>query len=153
MFQFKVVDTAEKSKSNTSLCSESSTDSSVSNVDNVTQVYSVGDRIQCEDQLGTVRYIGAVAPHQGLWLGVEWDDPSRGRHDGSVNGIQYFKSSKPKAASFVRPNKVKKCKNFTEALRERYGYDRDVISNLEDIGGGLERKKIEYRFVLNPVTF
>ena len=144
MSQFKV-DTALKSKSSTSLCSESSTDSRVSNVDNEAQAYSIGDRVRCDNHLGTVRYIGTVEPHQGLWLGVEWDDPSRGRHDGSVNGIQYFETTKPQAASFVRPNKVKKCKNIIEAIRERYGYDPDVISNLEDIGGGLERKKIEYR--------
>lgn len=26
----------------------------------------------------------------GLWLGVEWDHPSRGKHDGSHDGVQYF---------------------------------------------------------------
>lgn len=27
----------------------------------------------------------------GIWLGVEWDDPQRGKHDGSYEGTQYFK--------------------------------------------------------------
>lgn len=27
----------------------------------------------------------------GLWLGVEWDNPARGRHDGSHEGTVYFK--------------------------------------------------------------
>lgn len=26
----------------------------------------------------------------GLWLGVEWDNPDRGKHDGSHEGVQYF---------------------------------------------------------------
>ncbi len=26
----------------------------------------------------------------GLWLGVEWDDPERGKHDGSHEGVRYF---------------------------------------------------------------
>lgn len=26
----------------------------------------------------------------GLWLGVEWDEPDRGKHDGSHDGVQYF---------------------------------------------------------------
>ena len=30
------------------------------------------------------------APFIGDWLGVEWDDPSRGKHDGSHNGQRYF---------------------------------------------------------------
>lgn len=27
----------------------------------------------------------------GIWLGVEWDDPQRGKHDGTYEGTQYFK--------------------------------------------------------------
>lgn len=40
--------------------------------------------------LGTVRYAGAVPPTKGAWLGVEWDDPARGKHDGSHEGTPYF---------------------------------------------------------------
>lgn len=42
-------------------------------------------RAQC-----TVRYVGPVKGTQGDWLGVEWDDPSRGKHDGSHSGVRYF---------------------------------------------------------------
>uniref|UniRef100_A0A8D0KW61 Tubulin-specific chaperone E n=1 Tax=Strix occidentalis caurina TaxID=311401 RepID=A0A8D0KW61_STROC len=28
-----------------------------------------------------------------IWLGVEWDDPQRGKHDGTYEGTQYFKCS------------------------------------------------------------
>jgi len=26
----------------------------------------------------------------GVWLGVEWDDPSRGKHSGDHDGVHYF---------------------------------------------------------------
>ena len=35
---------------------------------------------------GTVRYVGEVAGTKGEWIGVEWDDEGRGRHDGSHDG-------------------------------------------------------------------
>lgn len=31
-----------------------------------------------------------VTGHSGIWLGIDWDDAARGKHDGSVNGITYF---------------------------------------------------------------
>ena len=51
----------------------------------------LGQRISFDGQLCTVRYIGPVKnTKKGDWLGVEWDDPSRGKHDGSHEGEQYF---------------------------------------------------------------
>ena len=35
---------------------------------------------------GTVRYVGEVAGTKGEWIGVEWDDEGRGRHDGTHDG-------------------------------------------------------------------
>ena len=29
-------------------------------------------------------------PISGVWLGVEWDDPSRGKHSGDHDGVHYF---------------------------------------------------------------
>lgn len=26
----------------------------------------------------------------GVWLGVDWDDPGRGKHDGSYKNVRYF---------------------------------------------------------------
>lgn len=50
----------------------------------------VGDRLSYDGAPCTVRYVGAVKGTSGSWLGVEWDDPARGKHDGSHKGDRYF---------------------------------------------------------------
>lgn len=50
----------------------------------------VGRRINYAGYLGTIRYVGPVDGTQGVWLGVEWDDAHRGKHDGLKNGKRYF---------------------------------------------------------------
>ena len=43
----------------------------------------VGERVAAgkEGHIGTVRYVGAVEgqDEKQLWVGIEWDDPSRGK--------------------------------------------------------------------------
>jgi dynactin complex subunit len=50
----------------------------------------VGTRLSYGGDLCTVRYIGEVKGTKGEWLGVEWDDASRGKHDGQAGGVKYF---------------------------------------------------------------
>ncbi|KAI1007369.1 hypothetical protein K3495_g847 [Podosphaera aphanis] len=91
--------------------------------------YKVGDRVSFSTTSSparescTIRYIGNVDGFSGLWLGVEWDDVSRGKHDGSLQGKRYFKclSSSSTAGSFVRPNRPADPKrSFLEAVRDKY---------------------------------
>ena len=49
-----------------------------------------GKRISYDGALCTVRYVGDVAGTNGIWLGVEWDDAARGKHNGSHRGTRYF---------------------------------------------------------------
>ncbi|KFV02470.1 Tubulin-specific chaperone E, partial [Pterocles gutturalis] len=72
---------------------------------------------------GTVRYVGSVPPAAGIWLGVEWDDPQRGKHDGTYEGTQYFKCRHPRGGSFIRPNKANFGVDFLTAVKDRYGLD------------------------------
>ena len=38
-----------------------------------------------------MRYVGALPPLEGTWLGVVWDRAGRGRHDGvGPDGTRYF---------------------------------------------------------------
>ncbi|KAI2618472.1 Thioesterase/thiol ester dehydrase-isomerase [Hypoxylon sp. NC1633] len=83
----------------------------------------VGDRLSYDGAVCTVRYIGEVSGTSGTWLGVEWDDPTRGKHHGSHKGVRYFtcRSKSGTAASFVRPTRpAEKPQSFVAALTEKY---------------------------------
>ncbi|KAL2002688.1 hypothetical protein VTN02DRAFT_6171 [Thermoascus thermophilus] len=82
-----------------------------------------GQRLSFEGALCTVRYAGTVQGTSGDWLGVEWDDPTRGKHSGEHRGVRYFKckSKHSTAGSFVRPSRpADKPRGFLEALHEKY---------------------------------
>ncbi|XP_068624457.1 tubulin-specific chaperone E [Battus philenor] len=85
---------------------------------------SIGSRVKSGDDFGTVKYIGEVQGYKGIWYGVEWDDASRGKHDGFVDNVQYFKTTKPNSGSFVRPNKISPFRTCADAIRKYYG-DRE----------------------------
>jgi dynactin complex subunit len=34
---------------------------------------------------------GKPGDKQELWIGVEWDEKERGKHNGTVNGYEYFR--------------------------------------------------------------
>ena len=69
----------------------------------------VGQRLAFDGQRCTVRFVGVLVGHGGFWIGVEWDDGSRGKNDGCVRGHRYFLCK----ACF--PNAMNKCK-FTHCL-------------------------------------
>ncbi|KAK6622615.1 hypothetical protein RUM43_008457 [Polyplax serrata] len=91
----------------------------------------VGSRIDSFGWRGTVRYVGEVAGTDGIWLGIDWDEPERGKHNGTYNGSQYFQASYPTSGSFVRPSKVKIGKSVIEAIEERYGVMTDPNIGLD----------------------
>lgn len=51
---------------------------------------SVNDRVCFNSSIGTIKYVGPVSGKAGIWYGIEWDDPTRGKGDGSVDGVRYF---------------------------------------------------------------
>ncbi|GAB1301430.1 Tubulin-specific chaperone E [Apodemus speciosus] len=73
----------------------------------------IGRRVDVNGEYATVRFCGAVPPVAGLWLGLEWDNPERGKHDGNHE-------VHPTGGSFVRPNKVNFGEDFLTALKKRY---------------------------------
>jgi len=52
--------------------------------------HHVGERLSYDGNICTVRYAGAVDGTTGQWLGVEWDNGARGKHDGRHKGKRYF---------------------------------------------------------------
>ncbi|KAF1364707.1 tubulin-specific chaperone-like protein E [Lizonia empirigonia] len=90
-----------------------------------TDIY-IGKRLSFDGQLCTVRFRGAVEGTKGEWLGVEWDDPTRGKHSGEHQGHKYFEclSTHATAGSFIRPTrKPESPRSFIEALKAKYADD------------------------------
>ncbi|XP_051849519.1 tubulin-specific chaperone E isoform X2 [Antechinus flavipes] len=83
----------------------------------------IGRRIDVNGELGTVRYFGNVPPVKGPWIGIEWDNPQRGKHDGSHEGTIYFKCRHPTGGSFIRPNRVNFGVDFLTAIKNRYALE------------------------------
>ena len=54
----------------------------------------------------------------GVWLGVEWDMPSRGKHNGTHDGVKYFTCHVEGSGSFLRPKKADLGTTFVEAVKE-----------------------------------
>jgi tubulin-specific chaperone E len=85
--------------------------------------FHVGQRLSYDGALSTVRYHGALPGTKGVWLGVEWDEAGRGKHDGTYQGRKYFHclSSEPTAGSFIRPSRTRDPpRSFLDALRFKY---------------------------------
>ncbi|KAI0636670.1 hypothetical protein C8Q77DRAFT_1050282 [Trametes polyzona] len=82
---------------------------------------SIGARLSHSGYLGTVRFVGPVDGTQGVWLGVEWDDPKRGKHDGIKDGKRYFTCLVPNSGSFIRPSpNISYGVSFLAALSAKY---------------------------------
>ncbi|KAL6179242.1 hypothetical protein ACLB2K_050758 [Fragaria x ananassa] len=79
------------------------------------RVHSAGD----PRRIGTVRYLGPVEGYSGTWVGVDWDNRD-GKHDGSLNGVNYFQATSQTSASFVRPHNLSSGISFLQALELRY---------------------------------
>lgn len=93
-----------------------------------------GDRAELEGCRVTVRFSGQLSGKDGHWVGVEWDDATKGKHDGALEGQQYFTCSRPgPCGSFIKLESFQKkalqgC-SLQEALRDRYSStvrDQDI---------------------------
>jgi hypothetical protein len=91
-----------------------------------------GDRVLVLGDKATVRYVGSVAGQEGMWIGLEWDNASRGKHDGSTGGTRYFQTRSPAAGSFVRQEKVNFGCSVGEALEARYSNQRGELGDVGD---------------------
>lgn len=99
----------------------------------VPSTLTVGSRIQVGNDRATIRFIGTVQGSKGEWLGVEWDDPNRGKHDGTHKETKYFQCKHPTSGSFIRyhPEKVKTGTTFMKALKFRY-LEEDEITRVRE---------------------
>lgn len=101
----------------------------------------------------TVKYVGPLPPtstqnaedssNGPTWIGVEWDDPTRGKHSGTYQEEQVFETRIPGAASFLKYKPVKRSRSTDEAAGNQTGildagkgffeavYQRYIDSQLE----------------------
>ncbi|CAK9804115.1 Tubulin-specific chaperone E [Anthophora quadrimaculata] len=93
--------------------------------------YEIDSRIECDGHQGTLRYVGPVGETKGLWLGIDWDDPTRGKHNGTYEGVEYFKARHPTSGSFIRPGKAKFGISCPEAIKIRYGFINDELAGID----------------------
>ncbi|XP_052768740.1 tubulin-specific chaperone E-like isoform X1 [Mya arenaria] len=108
----------------------------------------IGDRLECDGCLATIRFIGEVPPTKGVWLGVEWDDPERGKHNGTHEGHTFFTTRHPKSGSFIRPKKANFGVSFMSAVCDRYGRIEDenagvITDDLYVVGGKNQQTVVE----------
>ncbi|XP_019745232.1 tubulin-specific chaperone E [Hippocampus comes] len=99
------------------------------------QTDALGRRVSCGEHRATVRFVGGVPPTAGVWLGVEWDEPARGKHDGCHEGVRYFTCRHPTGGSFVRPSKVSFGVDFLSAVRREYASEGDAADAEISISG------------------
>ncbi|EFW21403.1 tubulin-specific chaperone [Coccidioides posadasii str. Silveira] len=109
-------------------------------------VARVGTRRSYDGSLCTIRYIGKVQGTDGEWLGVEWDDPARGKHSGEHKGVKYFecRSNSPTAGSFLRPARLAdRPRGFLEALRTKGSRPIEISGKVvEEVGFEKIRKQL-----------
>ncbi|WVO18111.1 hypothetical protein L204_105813 [Cryptococcus depauperatus] len=78
----------------------------------------------------TLRYIGPLPPTsscspptQQIWLGIEYDNPSLGKHSGTYQGIRVFETAEQGSAAFLKlvGNPLIEGNSLVDSLEERYG--------------------------------
>lgn len=78
----------------------------------------------------TLRYIGHLPPSpppldptSQVWLGIEYDDPSFGKHSGVYQGIQVFHTREEGSGAFLKfaGRPLQEGKNLVQSIEERYG--------------------------------
>eukprot|EP00759_Apiculatamorpha_spiralis_P042139 PhF_6_TR40416/c0_g1_i1/m.60243/K21768/TBCE; tubulin-specific chaperone E len=92
--------------------------------------FTLDSRVCDEDGfLGIVRYIGPLDGTEGEFVGVEWDDASRGKHDGMFKSKRYFTCSNPSSkASFVLSRKLLGGISFPDAIITRFSFGVGDVS-------------------------
>lgn len=100
-------------------------------------------------QAATVRYVGPVEGQGGTWVGIEYDEPGRGKHDGTHAGRRYFAcAGGPATGSLVRLPKFLEAADFGRSLaaaaRERYSRGGSEDGGSGGEGGGGEAAQSMY---------
>uniref|UniRef100_A0A1I7UB38 Tubulin-specific chaperone E n=1 Tax=Caenorhabditis tropicalis TaxID=1561998 RepID=A0A1I7UB38_9PELO len=92
----------------------------------------IGQRVRINTEKATIRFIGEVDGYgKQQWVGLEWDDPSRGKHDGVVKGKRYFQTNHPTGGSLMKAEIIPKPKDLLFEIKNRYAEDEMVENEIE----------------------
>ncbi|KAH3669543.1 hypothetical protein WICMUC_004965 [Wickerhamomyces mucosus] len=85
----------------------------------------IGERLSYSGELCTVKFVGEIpAWKDEIAIGVEWDNPLKGKHNGIFQGVEYFKVSQLNSGSFLKSKrKHDGTIEFYESLLNTYAED------------------------------
>ncbi|KAG9232921.1 tubulin-specific chaperone E [Amylocarpus encephaloides] len=110
--------------------------------------YHVGQRVSFSNSSGTIRYIGLVEGFvKEERLGIEWDNPNRGKHDGQFKGKRYFAclSGSATGGSFLRISAIKDPdQSFVEAVYQKYAPPEPEVQPSEHVISGKVAEEIGF---------
>lgn len=95
----------------------------------------VGDRLKLNGEFCTIMFIGMIPNWPNtISYGLNWDNKKRGKNDGILDGVQYFRATHPSSGSFMKESKLKKIMHpthtFLSSLLFKYG---DTLETVDDI--------------------
>lgn len=100
----------------------------------------IGKRVIFQDSKATVRYVGplrhlseteASLKQEEIWVGVEWDEKNRGKHNGTVNGHQYFSVPEGQGSLLKKSEKIQEGRSLFEAIILKYFKEEEARKILE----------------------
>lgn len=107
---------------------------------------TIGERVLVRGDNCTIKFVGSIPEWpRDTTIGVEWDNPDRGKNDGLVGGKRYFKTRTVSSGSFFKLRRfekdAKKSVPFLEALESKYADSSVGDADLSKITFG--RKNVQ----------
>ena len=106
----------------------------------------LGKRVELNEKTAKIKYVGPLRHKKDfkeneIWLGLEWDDKTRGKHNGTVEGYEYFKTTNgDNSGSLVKMTKVNVGQTFKGALGYKYNfYEEEGNDYHKDVDKALEK--------------
>ena len=103
-------------------------------------------RVELNEKTATIKYVGPLkhkkdANQNEIWFGLEWDDVTRGKHNGTVENFEYFKTKNNlNSGSLIKSTKVNIGQTFKGALGYKYNFYEEEGNELhKDIDKALEK--------------
>eukprot|EP01083_Nonionella_stella_P175063 608618_1 len=90
---------------------------------------SLNDKISLTDgDQGIVKYIGCIEGKSGVFYGIDLLN-EKGKNNGVVNGITYFKTSGKKSGKFVKKTKIKQTSITKQSNSSSLSFDSSITIN------------------------